>query len=51
METLRGILIKNMPQKYASNLHKRVPDGAFPHKFNTFSFHYNTDSVGLFSVT
>ena len=34
---------KNVLQNYATNLHERVPAGAFPHKFNAFSFHCTTD--------
>ena len=32
-----------MLRNYSASLHKRVPAGAFPHKFNVCSFHYTTD--------
>ena len=32
-----------MLQIYATNLDERVPPGAFPHKFNAFSFHCTTN--------
>ena len=51
MRSLRGILIKNMQQNYAENLHKRVPAEAFPHNLNACSFHYTTDCAALLSFT
>ena len=51
MQTLSGYPYKNMLRTYAVNLHKRVPTGAFPDKFNAFCFHYTTYCATLFSLT
>ena len=50
METLKRILIK-MCSKPMQRIYTRVPAGAFPHKFNAFSFHYTTDYAASFSLT
>ena len=42
---------KNMPRNYAAALNKSVPTGAFAHKLNVFSFHYNPNCGALFSPT
>ena len=50
METLKRTLIK-MCSKPMQLIYASVPAGAFPHKFNAFSFHYTTDSAASFSLT
>ena len=50
METLRRILIKTCSEPM-QRIHTKVPAGAFPHKFNAFSFHYTTDYSASFSLT
>ena len=50
METLKHILIK-MCSKPMQQIYTRVPAGAFPHKFNAFSFHYTPDYAASFSLT
>ena len=50
METLRRILIKTC-SKPMQGIYTGVPAGAFPHKFNAFSFHYTTDYAASFSLT
>ena len=45
MQTLRAIFIKTRSNTMAANLHKGVPAGAFPNKFNACSFYYTTGCV------
>ena len=45
----QGYSYKNILQNYASNLHKRVPAGTFPHKPNAFTFHCNTHRAASLS--
>ena len=51
METLKRVLLK-ASSKPMQRIYTRVPApaGAFPHKFNAFSFHYTTDYAVLFSL-
>ena len=50
METFRCILIKTCSESM-QRIHTKVPAGAFPHKFNAFSFHYTTNCTASFSLT
>ena len=47
IETLKRILIKTYP-KPVQRIYRRVPAGAFPHKYNAFSFYYITDYAASF---
>ena len=50
METLKLILIKTY-FKPMQRIYRRVHAGAFPHKLNSFCFHYITDYAVSFSLT
>ena len=50
MESLTGTLIK-MCSKPMQRIYTRIPAGAFPHKFNAFSFDCNTAYAASFSLT
>ena len=51
MEILKRILIIKTCSKPMQRNYTGVPAGAFPHKFNAFSFHHTTDYPASFSLT
>ena len=50
MEALKRILIKTC-SKPMQRVYARIPAGAYPYKFNAFSFHYTTDYIASFSLS